>query len=78
MQKISDFFPDSMKLTIFCGKHNNISQSGENIILKYTEVFYQNETWLDIDTGIFTAPTDGKNFHLYYLKYFQSFPPIFK
>ena len=51
-----------MKLIIFCGKNDNISQNGENTILKYTEVFYQSETWLDVDTGIFTAPKDGKNF----------------
>ena len=55
-------FSDSMKLIIFCGKNDNISQNGENTILKYTEVFYQSETWLDVHTGIFTAPKDGKNF----------------
>ena len=53
-------FSDSMKLIIFCGKNDNISQNGENTILKYTEVFYQSETWLDVHTGIFTAPKDGK------------------
>ena len=58
-------FSDSMKLIIFCGKSDNTSQNGENTILKYTEVFYQSETWLDVHTGIFTAPKDGKYFFLH-------------
>ena len=73
VHKFLIFFKDSMKFkTIFCGKNDNISQSKENIILKYTEVLYQNETWLDVDTGIFTAPTDGKNFYAY-IYYFYIF-----